>query len=77
MQVNSAILSTFIKLPFVIIKIFDLSNFEWPLRTGLAVYLQKSLILRKIQNVSDRRKDRRMDEQCVGCGGDGGYYRVA
>ena len=34
----SAILSIFIKLPFVI-KIFVLSIFEWPLRTGLTVLL--------------------------------------
>ena len=33
---HSAILSTFIKLPFVII-IFVLSVFEWPLKTGLTV----------------------------------------
>ena len=33
---HSAILSTFIKLPFVI-KIFVLSIFEWPLKTGLTV----------------------------------------
>ena len=32
----SAILLTFIKLPFVI-KIFDLSIFEWPLYTGFTV----------------------------------------
>ena len=31
---HSAILSTFIKLPFVI-KIFVLSIFEWPLKAGL------------------------------------------
>ena len=31
---HSAILSTFIKLPFVI-KTFVLSIFEWPLKTGL------------------------------------------
>ena len=37
MQNASAILSTFIKLPFVI-KIFVLSIFEWPLKTGLTVY---------------------------------------
>ena len=39
---HSAILSTFIKLPFVI-KIFVLSIFEWPLKTGFTVtaYLQK------------------------------------
>ena len=33
----SAILSTFIKLPFVI-KIFLLSIFEWPLQTGFTVH---------------------------------------
>ena len=35
---HSAILSTFIKLPFVI-KVFLLSIFEWPLKTGFTVYL--------------------------------------
>ena len=34
---HSAILSTFIKLPFVI-KIFVLSIFEWPSHTGFTVY---------------------------------------
>ena len=33
---HSAILSVFIKLPFVI-KIFVLSNFEWSLKTGFTV----------------------------------------
>ena len=33
---HSTILSTFIKLPFVI-KIFVLSIFEWPLKTGFTV----------------------------------------
>ena len=33
---HSVILSTFIKLPFAI-KIFILSIFEWPLKTGFAV----------------------------------------
>ena len=33
---HSAILSIFIKLPFVI-KIFVLSIFEWPLKTGFTV----------------------------------------
>ena len=33
---HSAILSTLIKLPFVI-KIFVLSIFEWPLKTGFTV----------------------------------------
>ena len=35
---HSAILLTFIKLPFVI-KIFVLSIFEWPFYTGFTVYL--------------------------------------
>ena len=35
---HSAILSTFIKLPFVI-KIFVLSIFEWPLYTAFTVLL--------------------------------------
>ena len=35
---HSAILSTFIKLPFVII-IFVLSIFEWPLKTGFTVHV--------------------------------------
>ena len=44
MQVNgivehSAILSTFIKLPFVI-KIFIVSIFEWPFYTGFTVFLK-------------------------------------
>ena len=35
---HSAILLTFIKLPFVI-KIFVLSIFEWPLKTGFVVII--------------------------------------
>ena len=35
---HSAILSTFIKLPFAI-KTFVLSCFEWPLKTGFTVYI--------------------------------------
>ena len=38
---HSAIISTFIKLPFVI-KIFVLSIFEWTLQTGFTVTLTKS-----------------------------------
>ena len=38
---HSAILSTFIKLPFVM-KIFVLSIFEWPFYTGFTVYLNWS-----------------------------------
>ena len=37
---HSAILSTFIKLPFVI-KVYVLSIFEWPLKTGFTVYNDK------------------------------------
>ena len=43
---HSAILSTFIKLPFVF-KIFVLSNFEWLLKTGFTVpywLVQKCLL---------------------------------
>ena len=36
---HSAILSTFIKLPFVF-KTFVLSIFEWPLKTGFIVYVK-------------------------------------
>ena len=38
---HSAILLTFIKLPFVI-KIFDLSIFEWPFYTGFTVFIFKN-----------------------------------
>ena len=44
---HSAILLTFIKLPFVI-KIFALSNFEWPLKTSftvLATYAEACLFI--------------------------------
>ena len=40
---HSAILSTIIKPSFVI-KIFVLSVFEWPLKTGFRVYVPKILI---------------------------------
>ena len=39
---HSAILLTFIKLPFVI-KIFGLSIFEWPFYTGVTVAVEKCL----------------------------------
>ena len=41
---HSAILSTFIKLAFVI-KIFVLSIFEWPFYTGFTLHLLWDLIL--------------------------------
>ena len=40
---HSAILSTFIKLPFVI-KPFDLSIFEWPLKTGFTVHIKGHML---------------------------------
>ena len=43
---HSAILSTFIKLPFVI-KIFVLSNFEWPFYTGLALHIYRFPVKKK------------------------------
>ena len=36
---HSAILSTFIKLPFVI-QIFVMSIFEWPVYTGFTVHVK-------------------------------------
>ena len=46
------VLSTFIKLPFVI-KIFVLSIFEWPLKTGFPLGSIQSL---KSQNKSGKKK---------------------
>ena len=40
---HSALLLTFIKLPFVI-KIFVLSIFEWPFYTGFTVYSRDNFI---------------------------------
>ena len=40
---HSVILLTFIKLQFVI-KIFALSIFEWPLKTGFTVYIEYMLM---------------------------------
>ena len=42
---HSAILLTFIKLPFVI-KIFVLSIFEWPFYTGFTVFLKNKIAKR-------------------------------
>ena len=44
-ECNSAILSTFIRLPFVF-KTFVLSNFEWPLKTGFIVPKSQVLALK-------------------------------
>ena len=48
---HSAILSTFIKLPFVS-KLFVLSIFEWPLKTGFTVYYLKNTLYLFIEHVS-------------------------
>ena len=45
---NSAILSTFIKLPFFI-KIIVLSIFEWPFYTGFTVYATSSVQKRNVR----------------------------
>ena len=42
---HSAILLTFIKLPFVI-KIFVLSIFEWPFYTGFTVFINENTFVR-------------------------------
>ena len=48
---HSAILSTFIKLPFVI-KIFVLSIFQWPLKTGFTVvYKGLKELVRRMQGM--------------------------
>ena len=46
---HSAILSTFIKLPFVI-KIFILSIFEWPFYTGFTVLIRLLKVIIKTLN---------------------------
>ena len=48
---HSAILSTFIKLPFVI-KIFVLSIFEWPLKTGFTVQRYLTKLFEKRTDIS-------------------------
>ena len=46
LQGDSAILLTFIKLPFVVI-IFVLSIFEWPLKTGFTEKTMKDIFSNK------------------------------
>ena len=41
---HSAILSTFIKLPFVI-KIYVMSIFECPLKTGFIVHIKQAMLM--------------------------------
>ena len=52
---HSAILSTFIKLPFVI-KIFVLTIFEWPFYRGLTVVFTLAVI-HKAKHVIDQQSD--------------------
>ena len=47
---HSAILSTFIKLLFVF-KIFVLSIFEWPLKTGLTVFIQVYMYIKFVSKL--------------------------
>ena len=47
---HSAILSTFIKLPFVI-KIFVLSIFEWPFYTGFTVYTNVGIVSNCLERI--------------------------
>ena len=51
---HSAILLTFIKQPFVI-KIFILSIFEWPLKTGFTVHcytvIPQSLVVTNVNHI--------------------------
>ena len=60
MAEHSAILSNFIKLPFVI-KIFVLSIFEWLLKTDFNVYFTKigfqdHLLLNEVKNIAECSK---------------------
>ena len=48
---HSAILSSFIKLPFVI-KTFVLSSFEWPLKTGFTVLAFNAAVPFKAASIS-------------------------
>ena len=50
---HSAILSTFMKLPFVI-KIFILSIFEWPFYTGFTVH--ENLVLIALESIQGSDK---------------------
>ena len=56
---HSAILSTFIKLTFFI-KIFVLSIFKWPLKTGLTVQT-----LLKLSNMSLIQSKSNIKERCL------------
>ena len=47
---HSAILSTFIKLPLIVIKIFVLSIFEWPFYTGFTECLSGPMIIFMLYN---------------------------
>ena len=64
---HSAILSTFIKLPFVF-KTFVLSIFELPLKTGFTVtsYQTKNIFLKKLPNI-DAAKIKCLQYQQIHC----------
>ena len=47
---HSATLSTFFELPFVI-KIFVLSIFEWPLKTGFTVFRRHTGICQSVKHL--------------------------
>ena len=53
---HSAILLTFIKLPFVT-KIFVLSIFEWPLKTGFTVYIGSCMSAHVLLNLLNKLKE--------------------
>ena len=62
---HSAILSTLIKLPFVI-KIFVLSFFEWPLKTGFNV-LHKQVLLLYYPDCDNKRADQAVQMHRLVC----------
>ena len=61
---HSAILLTFIELLFVI-KIFDLSFFEWPFYTGFTVYLSGKPLTFVAKIGSLLKKQKRENVSCL------------
>ena len=66
---HSAILPTFIKEPCVI-KIFVLSIFEWPLKTGFTAFLFEGDTLKRLKSERDRGQSVTVLDMCSGKGGD-------
>ena len=62
---HSAILSTFIRLPFSI-KTFVLSIFKWPLKTGFTVYLRNMGIHFLNEPVHDILVDGQLSSRSIG-----------